>query len=56
LHSQVLPYRPEPWTKLARMYRLEKNDFERCWSYAAAGRSQGATRIDALFLDSMVGC
>lgn len=52
---QVLPYRPEAWAKLARLYRFEKNDFERCWSYAAAGLAQGPARISAHSLDPMVG-
>lgn len=52
--SQILPYRPEPWAILARLYRVEKSDFAKCYGYAAAGLAQGAPLRDALFLNTNV--
>lgn len=51
---QLLPYRPEPWAKLARLYRVEKRDYDRCFSYAAAGLAQGPAKTDGLFVDRWV--
>lgn len=49
---QMLPWRPEPWSRLARLYLHERQDYEACWSYAAAGLAQGPPPPDALFLDT----
>jgi hypothetical protein len=52
--AQVLPDRPEPYARLAKLYRTEQDDLERCYAYAVAGLAQGAPRADALFVDSNV--
>ena len=54
LALQIAPYRPEPYTILAKMYRLLKNDFSRCYSFAAAGVAQGPPKPDALFVNTHV--
>ena len=38
---QVLPYRQEPLYWMARIYRVEYGDYERCYSYASSARAQG---------------
>lgn len=52
--SQVLPYRPEPWVTLAKLYRMEKTDQPKCYAYAAGALAQGKPRPDALFLSTNV--
>lgn len=51
---QVLPYRPESYVHLAKLYRLERDDLPKCFAFAAQAVAQGPPRKDALFLNSNV--
>lgn len=51
---QILPYRPEPWVHLAKLYRLENGDTQKCFNYASAALAQGNARQEALFLNTNV--
>jgi hypothetical protein len=53
--AQILPYRPEPWVYLAKLYREAKDDTLTCFSYASAALAQGPPQKSALFLRTYVG-
>ncbi len=52
--ANILPYRQEAWYHVARLYRTESTNYEKCYEYAKKAKASGPHTAETLFSQAAV--